>query len=50
MTVPGVGVWNLNGGKVDPFGTLPISMPFKSQELLRYCKLVKFRFLADKCD
>ncbi|KAH7304784.1 hypothetical protein B0I35DRAFT_444910 [Stachybotrys elegans] len=36
LSVPGVSVWHISGSAVDPFDTLPCSMPYKSQELLRY--------------
>ena len=35
--IPGVVIWHISNTHIDPFETLPIQMPYKSQELLRYC-------------
>jgi hypothetical protein len=37
LKTPGVVIWHISSTHIDPFETLPIQMPYKSQELLQYC-------------
>jgi hypothetical protein len=50
LASPGVHVWRMQGSKMDSFDSLPVKMPYNSQELLHYCEKNLLRARTSKSD